>query len=312
MTSSTYLVLTNKVLARLNEVQLTSSTWSAARGIQVQAQHAVNEAVRYINQREFNYPFNHATASQTLTPGVTRYDIPSSTKTVDYNTVRLVKDSDLGTSGGQLGVLNYNDYLNNYITQEDDVSTTTLNGSHSSSVGTLTLTSSSDFDSSGTVYIGGEQVTYTGTTGNDITGCTRGANSTTAATHASGTTVTQFTGGGIPRFIVRSSDNNYLLYPFPTKQYTLKFDYYTYPTDMSAYGSTTSIPARFDTVIVDGATAFVYQYRGETQQYGINFGRFEQGIKNMQTLLVNKFDYLRSTYIPRSSTAFLDVTPRTN
>ena len=28
--------------------------------------------------------------------------------------------------------------------------------------------------------------------------------------------------------------------------------------------------------------------------------RFEQGIKNMQTLLVNKFDYVRSTYIPRT------------
>ena len=72
------------------------------------------------------------------------------------------------------------------------------------------------------------------------------------------------------------------------------------------------MPARFDTVIVDGATAFVYQYRGETQQYGINFGRFEQGIKNMQTLLVNKFDYLRSTFIPRSQSGFTDLSSRTN
>ena len=50
---------------------------------------------------------------------------------------------------------------------------------------------------------------------------------------------------------------------------------------------------------MDGATAFVYQYRGETQQYQLNMQRFEQGIKNMQTLLVNKFQYLRSTVIPR-------------
>jgi len=28
--------------------------------------------------------------------------------------------------------------------------------------------------------------------------------------------------------------------------------------------------------------------------------RFEQGIKNMQTLLINKFSYLRSTFIPRT------------
>ena len=55
-------------------------------------------------------------------------------------------------------------------------------------------------------------------------------------------------------------------------------------------------------VIIDGATAFVYQYRGETQQYQLNLQRFEQGIKNMQTLLVNKFSYVRSTFIPRTGT----------
>ena len=69
---------------------------------------------------------------------------------------------------------------------------------------------------------------------------------------------------------------------------------------MSAHDDTTSIPARFDAIIVDGATAFVYQYRGETQQYQLNMDRFEQGIKNMQTLLINKFQYVRSTYIPRT------------
>ena len=41
--SGTYLNLTNTTLARLNEVQLTSSNFSNARGIQVQAQNAVNE-----------------------------------------------------------------------------------------------------------------------------------------------------------------------------------------------------------------------------------------------------------------------------
>ena len=64
--------------------------------------------------------------------------------------------------------------------------------------------------------------------------------------------------------------------------------------------STLDSVSRFAPVIIDGATAFVYQYRGETQQYQLNMQRFEQGIKNMQTLLVNKFSYLRSTFIPRT------------
>mgnify|MGYP004355967689 CR=1 FL=1 len=79
--SGTFLSLTNKTLSRLNEVQLTSTTFANARGIQVQAQNAVNESIRYINQREFNYPFNHDTETKTLTAGVVRYSIPTSAKT---------------------------------------------------------------------------------------------------------------------------------------------------------------------------------------------------------------------------------------
>ena len=130
-----------------------------------------------------------------------------------------------------------------------------------------------------------------------MTGCTRGANSTTAATHDNGTQVAQFDSGGIPTHVVRTLDNNYLLYPFPDKTYALKYDYFTFASDLSAHGDTPTIPDRFSPVIVDGATAFVYQYRGETSQYQLNFARFEQGIKNMQSLLVNKYEYVRSTVL---------------
>ena len=298
--AETYLTLTNKVIARLNEVALTSTTFSSARGIQVQCQNAINESIRFINQREFNYPFNHATATQTLTAGVVRYSLPASTKTVDYNTFRIVKDSSLGNGGYKLNILDYNDYINRVINQEDEIDTTTTSTTHTDSVTTITVSSTSGFDSAGTLVIGNETITYTGVTSTTFTGCTRGASSTTAASIASGVTVAQFDRGGVPEYVVRTPDNNYLLYPYPNKSYAIKFDYYTFPSDLSAHGDTTSIPDRFAPVIVDGATAFVYQYRGETQQYQLNMQRFEQGIKNMQTLLVNKFSYLRSTFISRA------------
>jgi len=298
--AETYLTLTNKVIARLNEVALTSATFSSARGIQVQCQNAINESIRFINQREFNYPFNHNTATQTLTAGVVRYDLPVSTKTVDYNTFRIVKDSSLGNSGYKLGLLDYNDYINRVVNQEDEIQSTTTSTTHTDSVTTITVASTTGFDNAGTIIIGNETITYTGTTSTTFTGCTRGAASTTAASILSGVTVAQFSRGGVPEYVVRTPDNNYLLYPFPNKTYAIKFDYYTFPTDLSAHGDTTTIPDRFAPVIVDGATAFVYQYRGETQQYQLNMQRFEQGIKNMQTLLVNKFSYLRSTFIPRT------------
>ena len=308
--SSSYLILTNNVLGRLNEVQLTASNFDSARGIQTQTKEAVNQSIRFINQKEFAFPFNHATETKTLTAGTVRYSLPTSTKHVDYNTFRLIKDDDLATSGGKLGILQYNDYINNYITQEDEIVTTTLDGSLTDSATTVTVASTTGFDSAGTLHVGNEQITYTGTTSTTFTGATRGASSTTAAAHSDATQVAQFEEGGVPRYVVRSPDNGYLLYPFPTKSFSVKFDYYTFPTDLSSATDTTSIPARFDAVIIDGATAFVYQYRGETSQYQLNFARFEQGIKNMQTLLVNKFEYVRSTFIPRTPTNVLDLNPR--
>jgi len=294
--AETYLTLTNKVIANLNEVALTSANFSSARGIQVQCQNAVNESIRYINQKDFNYPFNHATSTKTLTAGVVRYTAPTSTKLIDYNTVRLIKNSTLGNSGYKLIQMNYNDYIDKYTDQEDEINTTTLDGSHTDSVTTITVASTSGFDSSGTLHIGNEVITYTGTSSTTFTGVTRGTSSTTAAAHSSGVTVAQFDKGGIPTHIVRTPDNNYLLYPYPTKSYNIKFDYYTFPSDLSAHDDTTTIPDRFNYVIVTGATAFVYQYRGETDQYQLNMQRFEQGIKNIQSLLVNRFEYLRSTY----------------
>ena len=311
--AESYLTLTNKVLARLNEVQLTSSNFTNARGIQVQAQNAVNESVRYINQKEFQYPFNHSTKTETLVPGTVRYSIPTTAKTVDYNTFRIVKDSDLGSSGGRLYVLNYNDYINSYITQEDEITTTNLDGALTDSATTITVNSTTGFDSTGTIFIGNEQITYTGTSSTTFTGATRGANNTTAAAHSDDTQVAQFESGGVPQYVSRTPDNNFLLYPFPTKGFSLKYDFFSFPTDMSAHDDTTTIPDRFAAVIVDGATAFVYQYRGETAQYQLNFQRFEQGIKNMQTLLVNRFEYVRSTFIPKVGyTSSADLSIRVN
>ena len=65
--AESFLTLTNKTLVRMNEVELTSTTFTNARGVQIQSKNAVNEAIRYINQKEFGYSFNHATNSSTLT-----------------------------------------------------------------------------------------------------------------------------------------------------------------------------------------------------------------------------------------------------
>ena len=223
----TYLDLTNEVLARMNEVRLTTATFSNARGFQVQCKNAVNDAISYVNHREFNWPFNHNTGSQVLVAGTSRYSIPTGSKTVDYETFRLTKDSTLGSKGGGLSVLDYKEYVDRFIDQEDDA----------------------------TVQ------------------------------------------GGEPRMIVRTPDNNYLLYPYPDKAYTLKFEYYASTVALSEASDVPDIPELYRPVIADGATSYAYQYRGELEQYQANWSRFNSGITQMQTNLVNRFKYIRSTVL---------------
>lgn len=68
---------------------------------------------------------------------------------------------------------------------------TTMTADHSDSVTTLNLTDNTYIDSSGTVQVGVEEITYTGKTATTLTGCTRAANGSTAVAHYKGATVAQ-------------------------------------------------------------------------------------------------------------------------
>lgn len=226
----TYLDVTNEVLARFNEVELTAANFGNARGFQIQCKNAVNAAIRHINQKEYSWPFNHQEAEVTLVAGQTRYDLPANTKLIDYETFRLVPDTTLNNDGRSLTVLDYKQYIDNYADQEDTDNV-----------------------------------------------------------------------GSIPIYIFRDPSNKYGVVPYPDKAYKVKFDYYTYPSELSAATDIPSIPERFRHTLADGAVMYGFQYRGETQQYQLSLDRFEEGIKNMQSVLSNRFDYVRSTYIPRSN-----------
>ena len=69
--------------------------------------------------------------------------------------------------------------------------TSTLSSSINTSVTSLAMASSSSFPSSGTVLVDNELITYTGNDNSGtLSGLTRGASGTTAASHSSGATVT--------------------------------------------------------------------------------------------------------------------------
>lgn len=98
--------------------------------------------------------------------------------------------------------------------------TTTLNEDLDTSETAIDVLSAAGLTTSGTIVIDTESITYSGKSTNTLTGCVRGANGTTAATHLTGATVTQvtssFTGwgqasstGGIGQQLRLWSQSNY-------------------------------------------------------------------------------------------------------
>jgi hypothetical protein len=73
--------------------------------------------------------------------------------------------------------------------------TTTLSAAINSSVTTIPLTAVTNMPSSGKIKINNEIISYTGISSLNLTGATRAADDTTAASHSSGDTVTNFVNG---------------------------------------------------------------------------------------------------------------------
>lgn len=95
---STYLELTNRVLRRLNEVELNASTFASALGIHAVAKDAVLDTVRKINAQKFEWPFNAATGSQVLTIGEELYTWPADLRIPDWESFYIEKDDVLLTN----------------------------------------------------------------------------------------------------------------------------------------------------------------------------------------------------------------------
>lgn len=70
-------------------------------------------------------------------------------------------------------------------------SSSPLNGAITDVVTTIPVDDTTGFSTTGTIIIDSEEITYTGISSNSFTGCTRGANGTTAVSHTDNTVVYQ-------------------------------------------------------------------------------------------------------------------------
>jgi len=134
--------------------------------------------------------------------------------------------------------------------------TTTLNGAINDSVTTITLTDASSFSTSGSIRIEDEIITYSGKSSNDLTGCTRGASGTTAASHADSIAVRQST---VTRYNTTDfTENTFEVLTVATNSFTITMPITETGTGMSSAG---------------GASISPYEEIGPTiQTYGYGWG----------------------------------------
>ena len=229
-----FLELVNEINRRLNEVELTTTNFATSKGFYAHAKDAVNASIRYMNQAEYNWPYNHVEQEDVLSATVSRYAFPHDSKVIDFNSFRIKEDSTLGNSTQRLSTLAYEEYLDKYIEQE-----------------------------------------YT----------------TNSALR------------GVPLYVTQAPSLEYVVSPTPDKAYTVIYEYYRIPVDLELHDDVPIIPERFKHIIIDGAMHYAYLFRGNTQDSLVMKERFEEGIKNMRSMLINRYHYVRSGMIVRSSTS---------
>lgn len=221
-----YLSLSNEVCRRLNETELTSSNFATATGFYAQVKDAINASIRDINQKHFNWPFNHNTDDITLTAGELRYPLPENAKYTDFDTVRILRNASLDLNEARrLKQLTYDEYVDRYIDQEGETDTTK---------------------------------------------------------------------GTVPEYIIRSQDGDLIVAPMPDKAYTIEYEFFMIPADLDTYDDVPTIPFRFKHVVVDGAMYHSYMFRDNLESATLSLRKFEDGLKQMRTLLVNENIYARA------------------
>ena len=100
-----------------------------------------------------------------------------------------------------------------------------------------------------------------------------------------------------PEYIVRTPSREFILVPTPDQAYELVFEYYQLGYDLELHNDVPTLPESYRNVIVDGAMYYVYQFRSDTAMAQLSQQRFEDGIKYLRSLHINRTDYIRDTRV---------------
>lgn len=105
----------------------------------------------------------------------------------------------------------------------------------------------------------------------------------------------------VPSMVCHAPSEEYIVIPPPKDAYELVYEYYRIPVDLVNATDVPFVPERYKHVILDGAKYHAYMFRSNEQAASIAKGKFEEGLKRMRTILINRYEYVTSTYIPQGT-----------
>ena len=209
---TSFLDLTNRLLRRTNDVQITSSNFAAVTGIQAFAQDAIIDTVKRINGMHQDWPFNAVEQTQVLVVGQMEYAWPLNFDAADWDSFQLQKDTNLAINSRQLRAISRDEWYSNL--RDDDYDQGNL-------------------------------------------------------------------GRREPEFVFPSHGQGFGVSPSPERAYTIKYRYYQHPTDMVLYNDVSTIPSKFDYVIINGALKEMNLFKENAEGVQICEKNFQDGLADM-------------------------------
>tara|TARA_Y100000389_G_scaffold183414_1_gene200888 strand:- start:1039 stop:1728 length:690 start_codon:yes stop_codon:yes gene_type:complete len=101
----------------------------------------------------------------------------------------------------------------------------------------------------------------------------------------------------VPTHVVKTPSRELIFYPTPDNSYEVIYEYFRTGFDLELHDDVPSLPEQYRYVIIDGAMYYVYQFRGDTQAAQLSLQKFEQGIKQLRSLHINRLEYIRDSRV---------------
>lgn len=111
----------------------------------------------------------------------------------------------------------------------------------------------------------------------------------------------------LPKRVFRTPNQQYGVHPVPNYAYELVYEYYKNTVELDNATDVPVYPEQFRPVIVDGAMYYAYTFRGNTQDATLHLQKFNDGIKDMRSLYINRYDYIRDTRILKGTSVNMRV-----